>query len=594
MSKETKFLSIAVGLLQGINKDNGVSDAVVDEMNADRLYKYVRYINDELVEKTAKRTNEVDYAAKNDRNRFHQNGIIGPEVKLGNLFVETHFCGVGTPAQVKLFKLMEHEEAATFDRVNGKITMIRDITGFDGCLSRKLTVGRYVVEISKGSECEIITDAIEIKEGQLTRKSYEINRFINMEAEGWISGELHHHCVYSSPVFGGDDDVVETPQQVANSMMAMGLMYGALSDHHNILSHPAWKAMKKDNFIPIISKEISTSNGHVMAMGVPTDVIYAIPQPEDRTDKYLREEFVRITDEIKENGGLAQINHPRDLQKAISWNPDFEDMLDIFETMEIWNGSNPMMTGSTNDAARELWLKCMRKGLFLPATTGSDTHNICADDYHVLFDEMMDTLDAIKAHEKELKEKYPDETHIMLDIGDKLMPVLEKWAETCLTSGCVRTYVNFDVTEPREATHNPEYIMGRLRKGRSFLTNGPLLVVKVNGRMPGQKVDLNVNFPDKKKAGKKAADKGEQDLIRKTNTLNIEIKLLANRELKTLQICTENGVRREIPLEAIKKNGFYDYSMNIEEAIPDDDYMYFVAQDDCTNLAITNPVIISR
>ncbi len=581
MSKETKFLSIAIGLLQGLNKDEGLSDRAVDEMNADKLYKYVKFVNETKVDPKKRRTNEVDYPAMNDRNRLHQNGIISKDVPLGNLFVETKIGGVGTPAQVKLFKLLESEEASTFDRVNGKITMIRDMTGFDGCLSRKLPVGKYVIEVSKGSEVEIITDDIEIIEGQYAKKCYELNRFINMEAEGWISGELHHHSVYSSPVFGGDDDVVETPEQIANSMMAMGLMYGALSDHHIILGHSAWKANKRDNFIPIISKEISTSNGHVMAMGVPIDVIYAIPEDKDRTDKYLRGEFVRITEEIKENGGLAQINHPRDLQRAISWNPDFEDMLDIFETMEIWNGSNPMMTGSTNDAARELWLKCMRQGLFLPATTGSDTHNICADDYHVLFDQMMDTLDAIKANEKELQEKYPDETRVMTAIGDRLMPILEKWAETCLTSGCVRTYVNFDVAEPREDTHKPEYILSRLRKGRSFLTNGPILVTKVNGKLPGRHIYLDEERKDKSGEGSGSRDK-----------LNIEIRLYANRKLSTLKVCTEAGIIREIPLEAEKKNGFYDYSMNIEEAIPDNNYLYFQAEDDCTNLAISNPVIL--
>jgi hypothetical protein len=310
-------------------------------------------------------------------------------------------------------------------------------------------------------------------------------------------------------------------------------------------------------------------------MGVPIDVIYAIPDDANRTDEYLRNEFVRITDEIKENGGLAQINHPRDLQKSISWNPDFEDMLDIFETMEIWNGSNPMMAGSTNDAAMDLWNRCMKRGLFLPATTGSDTHNICADDYHVLFDDVMDTIDAIKADEKELSDKYADETRVMLEIGDKLLPILEKWAETNLTSGCVRTYINFDVTEPKENTHNPEYIMNRLRLGRSFLTNGPILLTKVNGKIPGHNVRLS--------EGKKKIDK-----------LSVEVKLLANRPLKELKLCTENGVFKEIALCAEKKNGFYDYSMDIEEAIPDGNYLYFMAQDDCTNLAITNPVIICR
>ena len=65
--------------------------------------------------------------------------------------------------------------------------------------------------------------------------------------------------------------------------------------------------------------------------------------------------------------------------------------------------------------------------------------------------------------------------------------------------------------------------MNRLRLGRSFLTNGPILLTKVNGKIPGHNVRLT--------EGKKRIDK-----------LTVEIKLLANRPLKTLELSTENGV----------------------------------------------------
>ena len=99
MSKETKFLSIAIGLLQGIDRDEGKKDPVVESMNADRLYKFIQLVDESYVDKTARRTNEVDYPAKNDRNRFRFNGIIDRTAPLGNLFVETKINGHGTPAQ---------------------------------------------------------------------------------------------------------------------------------------------------------------------------------------------------------------------------------------------------------------------------------------------------------------------------------------------------------------------------------------------------------------------------------------------------------------------------------------------------------------
>ena len=571
MSKETKFLSIAIGLLQGQLREKGQSDPIVDGMDAERLVNFIRYAKVVCPGGKA-RTNEVDYPAPNKRNRFHRNGIPENCTELGDVFIETTCKGLGTPAQVKFFKLLEGENFENFDRVNGKITMIRDITGFDGTLHRYLPEGRYFIEVSKGSEYEIITDSIEVKKDTLEKRYYELNRFIDLEKMGWIAGDNHHHSIYSSPAFGGDDDVVESPQDIANSMMAMGLGYGALSDHHNILGHKAWQALKREDFLPVISKEISTSNGHVMAMGVDTDVIYNIPEQKDRTDEYLRSEFVRITNIIKDKGGLAQINHPRDLQRAISWNPAFNDMLDIFETMEIWNGSNPMLPGSTNDLARNLWHECMKKGLFLPATTGSDTHNICADDYHVLYDEILDTRDLIQLNTQELSSKYPEEVKVYTLICESLLPILEKWAETNLTSGGVRTYVNIGIGSEHGKARTPQKVMDALRCGHSFLTNGPILLTTVNGKRPGEKL-------------------GDED--KEDNKLDIKIKLYSNRPLSKLQICTENGVVKEIILKATEENGHYDYSFSLTEnplEYPHDHYIYFVAMDDCTNMAITNPV----
>ena len=63
---------------------------------------------------------------------------------------------------------------------------------------------------------------------------------------------------------------------------------------------------------------------------------------EERTEEALRSEFRRIASEIRGEGGIPQLNHPRDYSVSTSFNPAFYDMLDIFQTMEIWNGSHPM------------------------------------------------------------------------------------------------------------------------------------------------------------------------------------------------------------------------------------------------------------
>lgn len=543
MSKQTKFLSIAIGLLQGM--DEYKHDAVVNSMTAERLYEAL------------KRHGLEDGPCEPIENKA-----------LGRILITVlDENKKGTPCQVKFFKLLEGEGFDDFDRVNGKITMSRYTTYYNGRLTADLEIGRYVVEISKGSEYEIITDHVDVTASAVICRDYELKRFIDLGALGWHAGDLHHHSVYSSPVWKGDDLVVESASDVALSMMAMGLTYGCLSDHHNVFNHDAWRKTQAKDFCPIVSKEISTSNGHVMSMGVEKDVIYAIPDDEHRTDEYLRGEFRRIVQEIKSEKGLAQLNHPRDLQRSISWNPDFYDMIDIFETLEIWNGSNPMEKGTTNDKALKLWESLLGQGRYIPATAGSDCHNTKADDYNVLFDEMVCLYQSLKdADYKEIEDG--EELYCFRLIMEKVINILEKWAETDLTSGGVRTYVYLD------NDLNPENVMDALRHGCSFLTDGPILFFKILGDFPGSRIKTH------------------------SNEAELEITLLSNRPVKTLEIHSDKGAPVVYDLQeetlTMSNGRFYDHSCRLNMDVADINWIYLIARDDCTNMAITNPIFLDK
>ena len=545
--KERKFLTVAVEILQGMLEQEGILDNAVQNADINSIHKLFK-----------KASNDSGITYKEDK-----------QEPLGHITITTYNeNNEKTPAQVKFFRIYDNEKHCDSERLHddvnsydyesftGKINMERFITGLDGTLEADILCGRYLVEISKGSEYGIIKDYIEVGYG-ITNKEYYLKSFIDLSKYGWYAGDIHHHSIYSSPVYKGDDDVTESPMEVANSMMAMGLRYGALSDHHNILCHEKWRETKNKDFLPIVSKEISTSNGHVIALGAKNDVIFRIPDEKDRSDEYMRSEFIRITDEIKQLGGLAQLNHPCDLSKSISWNPEYIDIIDIFETIEIWNGSVPMIKGSTNYKAYELWLSLLKQGIYIPATTGSDTHNIKADDYNDYYELIQKLYKVISAP------KYPKlkkEIHVEKLIFKKAKAILEKWAKMCLTSGCVRTYVHVEdeITEVN--------IMNGLRQGKSFLTNGPILIYNpCNGEA------MNEDY--------------------KGNLL-----LMSARPLQYLRIYSPKGLYREIKLDSnkalLKRDNceFYDYSFSLkDDKLLKLDWYYFVAADDCTNMAITNP-----
>lgn len=467
-------------------------------------------------------------------------------------------------AQVKFYPLPEGMNKDNFSFVTRDLTFYRSYTKPDGQTSEELPNGRYLVEISKGSEYEIVSKEILVSTNKPINLAFTLRHFMNLKAVGWYAGDLHHHSIYSSRLHGGTDPVVETPEEVPLSMQAMGLTFGALSDHHNIKNHKEWKKQENEDFTPIVSKEISTSNGHVLSLGVEEDIIYRIPGKEDRTEEYLREEFYNITNRIKELFGLPQLNHPRDRQKAISWNPQFYDMIDIFETIEIWNGSNPMVPGSTNWEAYELWKKLLDEGRYIPATTGSDTHNIKADDYREHLRQLAWLVPILREHKQELPLELLKKANTFILLFDKGMPTIEKWAKTSLTSGCVRTYVY--VT----GTRSSKELLASLKMGHSFLTNGPILLVSIEGKLPGETVHTDKNI------------------------LKVSLKLVANRPLENLVINQEDGRIETIPLETVNQNnGFYDYSREITISVTGKGWIYFEAYADYTNLAITNPIFIA-
>ena len=417
-----------------------------------------------------------------------------------------------------------------------------------------LEEGIWDSEVSKGPGYSVVNKKCEIK-GDQTIWEYCLTSVLPSWMEGWIAGDLHHHSVYSGRLYGGTDPVTESPQEVCNSMMASGLKFGALSDHHNTLNHKEWASVQREEFLPLISKEISTSRGHVLALMAPEDVIFRIPEDDERTDTYMRNEFQRIVQQIKDLGGMPQLNHPTDRQKAISWNPDYMDIITIFETMEIWNGSKPMIQGTSSADAVKLWIELLEKGIYLPATTGSDTHNTRCDDYEIFAAGMMKW---VNEQPEELRKQW-----------DGLLDLFIKWKNRCLGSGCVCTMVH-----PEDA-HDQQSVVEELRHGRSVLTNGPLLYPVLGEAGPGE-------------TGQKNED--------------LKIQLRSNRRLSFVKILVKGNQEFTYDLTEYEKEeeGCRDYShvLTAEKRekmgmkLQSGDYLVVMAGKDGLHLAISNPIFV--
>lgn len=465
-------------------------------------------------------------------------------------------------AEIKLFPMGEVKKTEFCS-----LDYFRRYSEENGEFAMELPAGRYVMAVSKGSEYGIKTIEIEVTENAMAEASVSLHRFINLTKEGWYVGDLHHHSVFSSPLYPpqGTDYVYDTPEEVAMSMQAAGLTFGALSDHHNVLNHRQWEKTERTDFLPILSKEISTTNGHVLSLNVDEDVCYRIPSEEERTDEYLRNEFIRMTGEIKSLGGHPQLNHPRDMQKAISFNPAYTDIIEIFDTLEIWNGSHPMEEETTNYEAFELWLSLLEEGRFLAATTGSDTHDISLESWMDSFCYLLGMHSAVKQAYDGLTKELKEKADYFLGMVEPQLSLVQKWGKLNLSSGCVRTYV-------KSEERTPKALLAHLKKGNSFLTNGPILIAEIDGKQMGEQVQL-------------AAD---------AKAVTVKLTILANRPLTKLFVWQNGGRKEELPLPVTEAcDGCYDYSGKISISAADAKWVFFEVRDDYTNQAITNPIFMA-
>ena len=49
---------------------------------------------------------------------------------------------------------------------------------------------------------------------------------------------------------------------------------------------------------------------------------------------------------FEKKDGLPQVNHPFDVSFSTRYNSEFWDMVEIFESIEIWNGATPFAAGT--------------------------------------------------------------------------------------------------------------------------------------------------------------------------------------------------------------------------------------------------------
>ncbi|MGP9020257.1 CehA/McbA family metallohydrolase [Streptomyces sp. BR1] len=173
----------------------------------------------------------------------------------------------------------------------------------------------------------------------------------------WYRGDCHMHSWYS--------DGRRTPAEIAALARAAGLDFINTSEHNTHASHPAWEGLWGDDLLILTGEEITTRNGHVVALGTDpgTFIDWRYRARDNRFGHYARE--------IRRAGGLVVPAHPHATCVGCNWKFGFGEA----DAVEVWNGPyTPDDEVTLAEWDNTLAVAARSGGAWTPAMGNSDAH----------------------------------------------------------------------------------------------------------------------------------------------------------------------------------------------------------------------------
>ncbi|MEU4846255.1 CehA/McbA family metallohydrolase [Streptomyces gilvosporeus] len=173
----------------------------------------------------------------------------------------------------------------------------------------------------------------------------------------WYRGDNHLHSVFS--------DGKRTPARIAALARAAGLDFLTTSEHNTTASHRAWDGLWGDDLLILTGEEVTTRNGHVLAMGTDPGVFI------DWRYRARDNAFGRYARAIRRAGGLVIPAHPHATCIGCNWKFGFDDA----DAVEVWNGPY----GPDDEITLAEWDNTLvahtrGRASWLPAVGHSDAH----------------------------------------------------------------------------------------------------------------------------------------------------------------------------------------------------------------------------
>lgn len=351
----------------------------------------------------------------------------------------------------------------------------RDHFCCDGQEIITLPAGKYTYVIERGPEYKRCKGSFEIKGGSLTEIKEKLTRIINMASEGWWSGELHVHRPAKD---------IELLMQAEDLHIAPIITWWNRSNIWKNSQIPKTRVVSFDRnyFYDLLGGEDERNGGAFMYfnMEVPVDITQAqreYPSP------------LQFIEQAK-----TQPEAWIDIEKPFWWDVPVALAYGYGDSIGLLN--NHCWRSQMLD--NEAWGKPRNKKEF-PSPRGNGFWSQFIY-YHIL------------------------------NSGIRIAPSAGS------ASGVLGNPVGYNRVYVYTGGKNLEYSRWweNLRKGISFVTNGPLLLPSVSGQKPGHVFK---------------ADKG------RTVKLDIKLHLAGNDPVQCIEIVKNGSVERTVPFAEFNNNG---------------------------------------
>lgn len=284
----------------------------------------------------------------------------------------------------------------------------RHVFYIDGNYGAKLPTGRYQLVLSKGPEYALVVEEFVIEDGKTTGVDITLERWTDMPAAGWYSGDDHVHMIRAE---SDNPEIIKLMQAEDVSVTNVLQMGNPADTHFDQYAFGETGRYFADGhaLVPGVEDPRTALRGHTISLNIG-DVV----RP---ADIYLR--YERIFDAYRKQGGMSGYAHVAG---------------------ELFN---------------------VQRGLALDVPLGA-----------VDFVEMMQ--DGILA---------TDLWYDFLNLGYKLIP----------TAGSDFPYLGYPGQERNYVFVGSQFSVDawykQLRASRTFVTNGPMLELEVNGHPMGSMIE---------------------------------------------------------------------------------------------------------